>query len=148
MKVILTQDVKGTGKKGQVIEVNDGYARNFLIKKGLAEVGTPQALYVSNQKKQAHDLKIAQEISDAQEICKKLKDMTIQVYAKCGENNGKMFGSVTNEMIADALQEKGFTFDKKKIEISQTIKDFGLFSVLVKVYTGISETLKIEVLRK
>lgn len=147
MKVILLKDVKGTGKKGEVVEVNDGYARNFLIKKGMAQEGTAQNLYVIEQRKKAYEAKVAQERAEAQAIAKQLATKIIKISAKGGENNGKMFGSVTNEMISSALLEQGFSIDKKKIEIKESIRDFGQFEVLLRLYPEVSQILKIEVVR-
>jgi len=147
MKVILLKDVKGTGKKGAIVEVNDGYARNFLIKKGLAQEGTQQNIYVAEQRKKAVEAKIAAERAEAREIANKLKDITVKVSAKGGENNGKMFGSVTSEMISNALKELGFDIDKKKIEIKDSIRDFGEFEVVLRLYSEVTQTLKIQVVR-
>ncbi len=147
MKVILLKDVKGTGKKGAIVEVNDGYARNFLIKKGLAQEGTQQNIYVAEQRKKAVEAKIAAERAEAREIANKLKDITVKVSAKGGENNGKMFGSVTSEMISNALKELGFDVDKKKIEIKDSIRDFGEFEVVLRLYSEVTQTLKIQVVR-
>ena len=147
MKVILLKDVKGTGKKGEIVEVNDGYARNFLIKKGLAQVGTQQNIYVAEQRKKAYEAKIAAERAEAREVANKLKNVTVKVSAKGGENNGKMFGSVTSEMISNALKDLGFDIDKKKIEIKDSIRDFGEFEVVLKLYSEVSQTLKINVVR-
>ena len=147
MKVILLKDVKGTGKKGQIVEVNDGYARNFLIKKGLAQEGTQQNIYVAEQRKKAYEAKIAAERAEAKELANKLKDITVKVSAKGGENNGKMFGSVTSEMICNALKDLGFDIDKKKIEIKDSIRDFGNFEVKLRLYSEVTQTLKIEVVR-
>ncbi|HBW05111.1 MAG TPA: 50S ribosomal protein L9 [Clostridiales bacterium] len=147
MKVILLKDVKGTGKKGAIVEVNDGYARNFLIKKGLAQEGTQQNIYVAEQRKKAVEAKIAAERAEAREIANKLKDITVKVSAKGGENNGKMFGSVTSEMISNALKDLGFDIDKKKIEIKDSIRDFGEFEVVLRLYSEVTQTLKIQVVR-
>lgn len=147
MKVILLKDIKGTGKQGDVIEVNDGYARNFLIKKGLATEGTAQNVYVLEQRKKAQQAKIAKERAEAQEIANRLKNITVKVSAKGGENNGKMFGSVTAEMISSALSTLGFSIDKKKIEIKESIRDFGTFEVLLRLYPEVTQTLKIDVVR-
>ena len=141
MKVILNQDVKGTGKKGEIVEVNDGYARNFLLKKGLATEGTTQNLYVAEQRRKAH------ERAEALETVKKLKDTVVVVKMRGGDNGGKMFGSVTGENISAALAELGFDIDKKKIEIKDTIRDFGEAEVLVRVYPEISAHVKIRVER-
>lgn len=147
MKVILLKDVKGTGKKGEIVEVNDGYARNFLIKKGLAQEGTQQNIYVAEQRKKAYEAKIAAERAEARKVANKLKNVTVKVSAKGGENNGKMFGSVTSEMISNALKDLGFDIDKKKIEIKDSIRDFGEFEVVLKLYSEVSQTLKINVVR-
>ncbi len=147
MKVIMLKDLKGTGKKGEIVEVNDGYARNFLIKKGYAQEGTTQNLYVADQRKKAHDAKIAAEKAAAQELAKKLDGVIVEVKAKGGENNGKMFGSVTSEMIASSLLELGFDIDKKKIDTKETIKEFGQFDVVLRLYAEVSKTIKINVVR-
>lgn len=147
MKVIMLKDLKGTGKKGDIIEVNDGYARNFLIKKGYAQEGTTQNIYVADQRRKAQEAKIAQERAEARAIANQLKDITVRVSAKGGENNGKMFGSVTSEMISNALKELGFDIDKKKIEIKESIRDFGSFEVLLRLYSEVTQTLKLEVVR-
>lgn len=147
MKVIMLKDLKGTGKKGDIIEVNDGYARNFLIKKGYAQEGTTQNIYVADQRRKAQEAKIAQERAEARAIANQLKDITVRVSAKGGENNGKMFGSVTSEMISNALKELGFDIDKKKIETKESIRDFGSFEVLLRLYSEVTQTLKLEVVR-
>ena len=147
MKVIMLKDLKGTGKKGEIIEVNDGYARNFLIKKGYAQEGTAQNLYVADQRKKANEARIARERAEALELAGKLAPITVKVSAKGGENGGKMFGSVTAEMIANALHELGFEIDKKKIEIKESIRDFGKTEVLLRLYPEVSQVLKIEVVR-
>lgn len=147
MKVILLKDMKGMGKKGDVIEVNDGYARNFLIKKGIAQEGTQQNVYVAEQRKKAQEAKIEKERQEAKELASRLKDIIVKVSAKGGENNGKMFGSVTNEMISASLATLGFDVDKKKIEIKESIRDFGNFEVLLRLYPEVTQTLKIQVVR-
>ncbi len=147
MKVILLQDVKGQGKKGDIINVNDGYARNCLLKKGLALEGTAQNLYVAEQRKKSAEAKAAAEKAEAMALAEKLKNVTIEVKARGGENNGKMFGSVTNDDVAKALSEQGYDVDKKKIELKENIRDFGDFEVIVRVYAGIAQTLKIRVVR-
>lgn len=147
MKVIMLKDLKGVGKKGEIIEVNDGYARNFLIKKGYAQEGTAQNLYVADQRKKATEARIARERAEAKELAAKLAPITVKVAAKGGENGGKMFGSVTAEMISAALQELGFEVDKKKIDIKESIREFGKTEVLLRLYPEVSQVLKIEVVR-
>lgn len=148
MKVILLLDVKGSGKKGDIIEVNDGYARNFLIKKGLAQEGTTQNLNIARQRQKALEAKIKSEQEEARAIAAKIKPLVLEIAAKSGDNNGKMFGSVTSEMISEALSAKGIGVDKKKIEIKEAIRDFGSFEVLVRLYPEITQTLKINVVRQ
>ena len=147
MKVILNQDVKGTGKKGEIVEVNDGYARNFLLKKGLATEGTTQNLYVAEQRRKAHEAKVAAERAAATEVAGELRGIVVTVRMRGGDNGGKMFGSVTGENISAALGELGFDIDKKKIEIKESIRDFGDFEVTVRVYPEISTRLKVKVVR-
>ena len=147
MKVILNQDVKGTGKKGEIVEVNDGYARNFLLKKGLATEGTTQNLYVAEQRRKAKEAKDAADRAAALEIVKKLGAVTVTVKMRGGDNGGKMFGSVTGENISEALAEMGFDIDKKKIDIKEAIRDFGDFEVTARVYPEISAKVKIRVER-
>lgn len=147
MKIIMLKDLKGTGKTGEIVEVNDGYARNFLIKKGYAIEGTAQNLYVAEQKKKAQLAKIAAEKAEAQAVADKLKNEVVTVKAKGGENNGKMFGSVTGEMISAALQEMGYNIDKKKIDIKENIRDFGDFEVTLRLYAEVSQTIKVKVVR-
>lgn len=147
MKVILNQDVKGTGKKGEIVEVNDGYARNFLLKKGLATEGTTQNLYVAEQRRKAKEAKDAADRAAALETVKKLGAVTVTVRMRGGDNGGKMFGSVTGENISEALAEMGFDIDKKKIDIKEAIRDFGDFEVTARVYPEISAKVKIRVER-
>lgn len=147
MKVILNQDVKGTGKKGEIVEVNDGYARNFLLKKGLATEGTTQNRYVAEQRRKAKEAKDAADRAAALETVKKLGAVTVTVKMRGGDNGGKMFGSVTGENISEALAEMGFDIDKKKIDIKEAIRDFGDFEVTARVYPEISAKVKIRVER-
>ena len=148
MKIILIQDVKGLGKVGEIKEVNDGYARNFLIKKGIALEGTPQNLYAAEQKKKIAAEKAAAAKAEAQEYAKKLNGQVIKVFAKGGDNGGKMFGSVTAENVADALKEAGFdNVDKKKIELKETIKEFKKFPCTVRLYPEVTAEIIIDVVR-
>lgn len=148
MKIILKQDVKGLGKAGEIKEVNDGYARNFLIKKGLAIEGTTQNLYAAKEKQRIADEKAAQAKAEAQEEAKKLNGKTIKVEAKGGANGGKMFGSVTAEQIAEAIQSAGFEgIDKKKVEVKETIKEFKKFPVTIRLYPEVTAEITIDVVR-
>ena len=147
MKVLLLQDVKAQGKKGEIVEVNDGYARNFLIKKGLAKEATAGVINETNQKNAQEAKRKAAELQAAKDIAAKLDTKEIEVAIKMGDN-GKFFGSVTSKEIADVLLEMGYDIDKKKIIIKDTIKAAGVYGVEVKVYPGVSFTLNVKVVGK
>ena len=131
MKVILLEDVKSLGKKGEIVDVNDGYARNCLIKKGLAEEATAVKINSLNIKKNAENFHKQEEIKALRLEASKLRGKTVNVSIKCGEN-GKMFGSVTAKEIADAINELGFNIDKKKVLLDAPIKALGSYTVEVK----------------
>lgn len=145
MKIILLTDVKGTGKKGEILEVSDGYARNFLIKKKLAEEATAAALNEAAQKKAAEEKRIAEEKAAANDVAQKLAGKIVDVAVKCGD--GKMYGSVTVADIAEGLAKLGIEVDKKKIVLKETIKNLGLYTAEVKLYAGISAKISINVVR-
>ena len=133
MKVILTQDVKGTGKKGQMLEISDGYARNYLLPRKLAIEATADAVNTMRMNDKAAAEKQAKERAQALEISRQLREMTLVVTAK-GGGAGRLFGSVTNQEIADALKAKtGITLDKRKIVISDSIKNVGTYTVTCKL---------------
>ena len=144
MKVVLLQDVKGQGKKGEIVEVNEGYARNFLIKKGMAEAATASKINDINQKKAAADYHKAEEIKATQALAKEIYGKLFTVKIKAGQN-GKVFGSVTAGNISDALQEAGYSVDKKKIVLTQPIKILGEYEIDLKLMEGISSKIKINV---
>lgn len=145
MKVIFLQDVKGSGKKGEVKNVADGYARNMLLPKGLAvEANSSNLTKLEGQKSSAQH-KIDLEKQAANDAAAKIKGNKIVIKAKAG-SNGKLFGSVTAAHVADALKEQlGVSVDKKKISLTTEIKNFGSYSANVKFYTGISEKIDVEV---
>ena len=132
MKVILTQDVKGKGKKGQMIEVSDGYARNFMLPKKLAMEATADAINTMRMNDKAAAEKAARERAAALEVSKQLRAMTLIVKAK-GGGAGRLFGSVTNQEIADALAAQGIKLDKRKIVISDPIKNVGTYTLKAKL---------------
>ena len=145
MKVILLQDVKGKGKKGQMIEVSDGYARNFMLPKKLAVEATPDAINTMRMNDKAAAEKAAKERAEAMEISKQLRAMTLTVTAK-GGGGGKLFGSVTNQEIADALKAKsGIALDKRKIVISDPIKNVGTYTVTCKLGYEITAPLTVKI---
>ena len=131
MKVILLKDVKGTGKAREIVEVSDGYARNCLIKKGLAEEATAVKVNSLNIKKNSEDFHKQEDIKALRAESARLRGKTVTLSIKCGEN-GKMFGSVTAKEIADAINAQGFNVDKKKVLLDAPIKTLGSYTVEVK----------------
>ncbi len=144
MKVILLQDVKGQGKKGEVVDVNEGYARNFLLKKGLAEIATATKLNDLNQKKSSADFHKAEEVKATKILAEQIKGKTFTVKIKAGQN-GKVFGSVTGGNISDALAEAGYAIDKKKIILPQPIKTLGTYDIDLKLMEGITSKIIVSV---
>ena len=144
MKVIFLKDVKGSGKKGEIAKVSDGYARNFLIKKGLAEEATAVKINSLNIKKGAEDFHRREEIKALKEEAKKLNGTQITLNIKCGEN-GKVFGSVTAKEIADELTALGYTVDKKRVMLKDPIKLLGVYAVDVKFLPEVIAKIKVEV---
>ncbi len=145
MKVVLLKDVKGTGKKGEIKEVADGYASNFLFKNGLAKRADNSALSENAIQKSAMAFHKQEEIKAAKELAKTLQGKTVTLKIKCGEN-GKMFGSVTSKEIAEELEKINIKLDKKKIDLKEPIKLIGIYKVTAKVYPEISATFNVEVL--
>ena len=137
MKVILKQDVKGTGKKGDILDVSDGFAKNFLFKKGLAEPASSTAVNVLTMQKEAEARRRAEEIAAIRENAKKMDKATVTVPIRCGEN-GKVFGSVTSKEIAARLAESGYEVDKKKILLKEPIKQAGEYNVEIRFMEGVS----------
>ena len=144
MKVILLQDVKGKGKKGQMIEVSDGYARNFMLPKKLAIEATPDAINTMRMNDKATQERIAREKAEALATSKKLREMTVTVTAK-GGGAGRLFGSVTNAEIAEALSKQGIKLDKRKIVLSDPIKNVGTYTVTCKLGYEISAPLTVKI---
>ena len=145
MKVILLQDVKGKGKKGQMIEVSDGYARNFMLPRKLAVEATTDAINTMKMNDKATQERIAREKAEALALSKQLREMTLVVTAK-GGGAGRLFGSVTNQEIADTLKAKaGITLDKRKIVISDPIKSVGTYTVTCKLGYEITAPLTVKI---
>ena len=141
MKVILTQDVRGKGKKGQMIEAAEGYARNFLLPKGMAVLATADAVNTMNLQAKAKAKADAEAKAAALEIAEKLKNCQVKIAAKGGEG-GKLFGAVTGKEIAAALKEQyGMDVDSKKLVLDQPIKTFGSFEIKAKLGFEISGTV-------
>ena len=145
MKVVLTQDVKAQGKKGQVIEVSEGYARNFLFAKKLAIPADNAALNDIKNKEAAKNFKINEEIKAAKELAAKLEEIVVTVKTT-GSADGRMYGSVTNKDIAEGiLAQHGIELDKKKIRLSDPIKAFGSYTAIAKLYTDVQAKIKVKV---
>lgn len=147
MKVILNADVKSLGKKGEVVNVSDGYARNFLFARKLAVEATVSALDDVRKKEEARVRREAAERKAAAELAEKLKTAKITVKVKCGDGD-RTYGSVTSAEIATALNAQGYEVDKKKIVLKDNIRQLGEYEIDVKVYAGISAKVKISVVRE
>ena len=145
MKVILLQDVKGQGKKGQLIEASDGYARNFLLPRKLAVEATADNMNTKKMNDKATQERIAREKAEALDVSKKLREMTLVVKAK-GGGAGRLFGSVTSQEIADALAKTAnIKLDKRKIVIADTIKSVGTYTVTCKLGYEINAPLMVKI---
>ena len=144
MKVILLQDVKGKGKKGQMLEVSDGYARNFMLPKKMAIEATPDAINTMRMNDKATQERIASEKAEALEVSKKLRAMTLVVKAK-GGGAGRLFGAVTNAEIAAALEKQGVKLDKRKIVLNETIKNIGTYTATCKLGYEINAPLTVKI---
>jgi large subunit ribosomal protein L9 len=148
MKVIFQQDVRGQGKKGEMKEVSEGYARNYLIPRGLAALATKDNLNALALKEKAKKAQEAREKAEAEAAAAKLKDVIVTIRAKAG-SNGRLFGSVTSQEIADALKEQhGITVEKNRIVQADPIKSFGSYSVKCKFGYGIDGTVQLLVIEQ
>lgn len=145
MKVILNQDVKGKGKKGQLVEVSDGYARNFLLPKGLAKEATNTNINIMNGKNEAEAYHQQMALEEAQATKAKMEEVEVVLSAKAGEN-GKLFGSITSKDVAEALKmQHHIKLDKKKFVMPDGIKMLGTTTVDVKIHQGVTGKLKVTV---
>ena len=146
MKVILLDNIKGVGKKDEIINASDGYARNFLFPKKLAVEANAENMSKLNNKKDANQYKKDVEKQAAEEMAKKIKGIMLKIKVKAGEN-GKIFGGVTPKEISENLKSQyKFKIDKKKIELKEPIKTLGSFEVTIKLYEGIVGVLKVQVI--
>lgn len=146
MKVILLDNIKGVGKKDEVINASDGYARNFLFPKKLALEANSENLAKLKAKQASNDYRKDVEKQEAIKIAEKLKGILLKIKVKAGEN-GKIFGGVTAKEISDELKKQyNFEIDKKKIDLKETIKTLGTVTVNVKLYEGVIGNLKIDVI--
>lgn len=143
MKVVLLKDLKGKGKKGDIIEASDGYAKNFLIPQGIAKAGTSSNLNEANQAKKAQEYHTEQARQQAIATKAELEKVSLKLAVKCGAT-GKVFGSVTNKEVADGLAKLNIDIDRKKIEVA-TIKTVGTFDVKIKLFPGVTANIKVEI---
>ncbi len=145
MKVILIKDVKGLGKKGQMAEVSDGYARNLLLPKGFAKEATEHNMKALEKQRAEEANRIQNDIASARIIEEKIRDIEVKIVSKAGEG-GKLFGAVTSKDVSDALLEQhGINIDKKKFALENPIKHTGEYTVDVKLYQEITGKIKIKV---
>ncbi|MBQ9268760.1 MAG: 50S ribosomal protein L9 [Oscillospiraceae bacterium] len=145
MKVILLQDIRGKGKKGQMIEASDGYARNYLLPRKMAIEATADNINTMKMNDKAKAEQAAREKAQAQEFAEKLKEITVEIHAKAG-SGGRLFGAITSAEVSDALkQQHGITIDKKKIVQDEPIKSFGTFSMKAKLGYEITATISVHV---
>jgi len=145
MKVILKENIKGVGKKDEVINASDGYARNFLLPRNLAVEATPENMQKLNSQNQAKQYKKDVEKEQAQLIAKKLEAITVEIKVQAGEN-GKIFGSVSSKEISESLEKQyKIAIDKKKIEIKEPIKDLGIRTIEVRLFEGVTGKIKVNV---
>lgn len=142
MKVILLKDVKAQGKAGDIINVSDGYATNYLFRNGLAKEATAGAVAAAADKKAAQEHRRAVEKEEFTELCKRIDRTSVTLSVKCGEQ-GKVFGSIQSANIADALAAQGIVIDKKKIVLSEPIKSVGEYTVDVRPYPEVGAKLKV-----
>jgi len=148
MKVILKQDVKTLGKKDSLVDVSDGYARNFLLPKGLAMEASSDNVNSMNQKNHSEQLKKERALVQAKGLAEKLKDITVVIKTKAGEN-GKLFGSITTKEIAEKLKEQHkLDIDKKKMAMEETIKALGTTTVEAKLHPGVSAKFTVKVIQE
>ena len=144
MKVILKADVKGTGKKGEIVEVSDGFAKNFLLKRGLAEIATAGGINEIEQRRTADAYHKAENIKALKEQAAKLNGSEVKVAIRTGKN-GKVFGSVTTDKIAAALSELGYEVDKKRITTKEALKNVGTYDAEVRLMEGVVAKIKVTV---
>ena len=144
MNVVLLADVKGTGKKGEIKEVADGYAKNFLIKTGKARVADKGAISENEMRKASNDYHKEMEKQSAQELGKKMNNIKLVVGIKCGEN-GKTFGSITSKEISEGLAKLGYEIDKRKIELKEPLKTIGNYQISIKLHPEVTAKINLEI---
>ncbi|WDM22088.1 50S ribosomal protein L9 [Paenibacillus polymyxa] len=144
MKVIFIKDMKGQGKKGQIKEVSDGYAANFLLPRGVARPATEGNMKTLENQNAAEEKRKQEEKEEAQALGKKLEETTVLLKAKAGEG-GRLFGAITSKQIAEAVAKTGIKLDKRKIELEEPIRTLGVTQMTVKLHPEVKATLKVQV---
>lgn len=147
MKVILRKDFETLGKVGEIVNVKDGYARNYLIPKKIVYMALESNIRALEEEKKSLIIKVSQELTTAETLAVKLEKVSVTIPVQVGEEE-KIFGSVTTQMISDALKEKGFDIDKRKIEMDDQIKALGIYEVNVKLHSTVSTNVKVWVVRE
>ncbi len=147
MKIILRQDFEKLGKIGDIVDVKDGYARNYLLPRKIGYVATPGSLKTLEEEKKQHADRQKKEIHQAEKVAAGLEKTSVTLKMKVGEDD-KLFGSVTNQMIADALREQGIVVDKRTVELEEPIKALGIYTVDIRLASGVTGKLKVWVVRE
>ena len=147
MKVIFLADVKGKGKKGEVKEVAEGYARNFLLPKGLATEASKGNVNQLEQKKEGEQKKLQRELEEAKQLAAKIDSVSVVIKTKAGEG-GRLYGAVTSKQIAEELKKQGIDIDKRKIALEDAIRTLGTTKIEVKVYPKVQGTLTVQVVEE
>lgn len=145
MKIILKEDVPNLGKAGQIISVKDGYARNFLLPRGLALVADEKNMKLLEYQKRKIEEEAKKKRQDAESVAQRLSEIQLTIKAKAGEDQ-KLFGSITSKDIAEALEKEGFSIDKKQINILEPIKRLGEYDVEVKLQSNINAIVKVNII--
>lgn len=147
MKVILRQTIDKLGKIGQIVDVKDGYALNYLIPKGFAYVAVKGNVKALEEEKKIVEKRNQQELKAAETLASELEKVSVTIPVQVGEED-KIFGTVTTQMIADALKEKGYDIDKRKFEMEEQIKTLGIYNVSIKLHPNVSAKIKVWVVRE
>lgn len=147
MKVILRQNFEALGRVGELVEVKDGYARNFLLPRGIAYSASKGNVRALEEEKKIIDKRTRQQLADAEVLSSELEKISVTIPVQVGEED-KIFGTVTTQMIADALKEKEYDIDKRKIEIDEPIKSLGIYGVSIKLHPSVTTKIKVWVVRE
>ncbi len=147
MKVILRKDIEQLGKVGQMVDVKDGYALNYLIPRGFAYVAVKGNIKAIVEEKKILEKRDLQELKNAQQLASDLEKISVTIPVQVGEED-KIFGTVTSQMIADSLSEKGYEIDKRKIDLDETIKTLGIYTANIKLHPSVNAKIKVWVVRE